>query len=136
MSNTTYPARNPDTSLAFLSPGSASQLEVYRYLAVATLGVSVTFSWKMCLRTDTQSRHIYRISSHMRECTINCSAYAVSRTQQWHIAPRCERLSEKCKQQCLMMFISFGTLFYIIGCVVFHSRSPTPYPRTVYLSQM
>lgn len=34
---------NPDTPLAFLPPVVATELEVYRYFAVATLGVSKPF---------------------------------------------------------------------------------------------
>lgn len=32
---------NPDTPLAFLIPSEATQLEIYRYCSVATLGVSL-----------------------------------------------------------------------------------------------
>ena len=41
MSNITAPILNPDTPLAFLPPDIARQLEIYRYVVVAMLGVCV-----------------------------------------------------------------------------------------------
>ena len=41
MSNITSGILNPDTPLAFLPPDIAGQLEIYRYVVVATLGVRI-----------------------------------------------------------------------------------------------
>lgn len=41
MSNGSFPVLNPNTPLAFLYASEATQLEIYRYCSVATLGVSL-----------------------------------------------------------------------------------------------
>lgn len=43
MSNGSFPVLNPNTPLAFFYPSEATQLEIYRYCSVATLGVSLLF---------------------------------------------------------------------------------------------